>query len=550
MQNEEETGDDDIDLSEHFFELLDSPVEIDAKVDILREMIGSTPTTQDIIDLFSENVHFEDKAKQNRLINVLSELTDLTKRNLKRIKKMAYEQEDPNQIDYYKISEKIRQENHILAPYEYRDSVFFYEDGYYKRRGAQTLTNEKVVAHYEDRHITKDLRAKSFNLINTIILSKAGCELSDLGDKCYLNLKNGILDLEALPRINFIEHTPDIKNIIRIPVNFNPFARCKASDRLISQILQGEKENFYKFIGDIFSRQIREDRAFLMVGEGSNGKSTLLELLLRLVGKENAAKISLKKIENGRWASGDLENKIVNLFDDLDKGKIKNSSQIKTLISEKYISGERKYEGRFIYENTCKHIFATNKVFETKDDTKAFFRRWVPFRCNLQISEEEKDKDILDKCLTENEKSGILNKALIHLVKLREEGYETLTHSEMKEWWTQESRPVYAFCKDYALIGDGYKVKQAEFLEAYNTWADAHNFESLTKWALTNRIKKNFATIETKRERRGGIRKNFYIGIDLRLDVDDFTQETGDAGLQLEEQDEEFDFNDPEFQGL
>ncbi|MFC1962153.1 hypothetical protein ACFLWN_03820 [Chloroflexota bacterium] len=120
----------------------------------------------------------------------------------------------------------------------------------------------------------------------------------------YLNLKNGIFDIKEM---ELLEHTPKVFSTIRIPVNYDKEAECSAIDKFLSEIVSKEDipllEEIFGWCLDIESKI---QRAVLFIGEGSNGKSTLLNLLRRFLGSRNCVAIPLQAFSTNRFASSKL----------------------------------------------------------------------------------------------------------------------------------------------------------------------------------------------------------------------------------------------------
>jgi putative DNA primase/helicase len=118
-------------------------------------------------------------------------------------------------------------------------------------------------------------------------------------------------------------------------------------------------------------------KALLLVGDGSNGKSTLINLIKAFTGHENVSAVSLQELENNRFSKADLYNKLVNLYADLLDGALKTVGTFKMLTGSDPIKGERKFQNSFLFKNFAKLIFLANKVPKVFEDRDAFFRRWT-----------------------------------------------------------------------------------------------------------------------------------------------------------------------------
>ncbi|MFO8019105.1 MAG: phage/plasmid primase, P4 family [Promethearchaeia archaeon] len=416
----------------------------------------------------------------------------------------------------FALAEDIVRQHEIYLPRKYKSKIIVYEDGYYQKRDKERYLSKIIIDHFDQMGETDQIKTNKINLIKTIIESKIQCDLDIFyQDRNWLNFKNGLLNLDRLPKIEFIEHSSDIKTIVRIPVTFNPFARNERTHKFIKEVVgESHRKNIYKFLGDVLTRKVLYDKAIVLYGDGANGKSTLLEMIGRVCGKENYAKVALQSIAHERFALGDLQDKILNMHDDLPKAAIKYTQNLKTVISEEQIMGEKKYENRFLFTNICKHIFACNQVPRTKDDTKAFFRRFILIICKLKLKEDEKDPLYLEKILTEREKSGLINRALLEIPELRKHGYRTVKHDEVREQWMKYSKPIIWFGEENLESGDDLTVEDERLLESFNTWARERELKTLSMRKLTKALKREYS-VKIKRKTTSGVTTRYYKGISL-----------------------------------
>jgi hypothetical protein len=99
-----------------------------------------------------------------------------------------------------------------------------------------------------------------------------------------LCLKNGILDLEALA---IAPHSPDILFTIQLPVAYDAAATCPGFLKFLGEILPDAKDRLViqRLFGYCLEPGNRYQRAFMFVGPGANGKTTLNSILIGLLGR-------------------------------------------------------------------------------------------------------------------------------------------------------------------------------------------------------------------------------------------------------------------------
>lgn len=119
----------------------------------------------------------------------------------------------------------------------------------------------------------------------------------------------------------------------------------------------------------------------MLIGEGANGKSTLLKMLVALLGKHNVSGITRQQMAAREPSIVDLNNKLANIVFDAPKEYLKDSSTEKTLVVGEPI------DVRMLYANTNTPVW-TNGLFieglnqepKSGDKSAALQRRLVRFQ--------------------------------------------------------------------------------------------------------------------------------------------------------------------------
>ena len=198
-----------------------------------------------------------------------------------------------------------------------------------------------------------------------------------------LNLKNGVLDLvtgELLP------HSPRYNFMYVLPHEYHP---------------DGVSELFMDWLADITIHRVDlmealldimayalwpkyDDHLFVfLAGEGSNGKSTYINILRHMIGAENTASISFQQLTKNRFSAANLEGKLVNLSGESSGYEIdiEETNRIKELSDGSTIEVERKGEQGFMMQNRAKLIFSVNTPPHFKDKSHSLARRLlvIPF---------------------------------------------------------------------------------------------------------------------------------------------------------------------------
>lgn len=185
-------------------------------------------------------------------------------------------------------------------------------------------------------------------------------------------------------------------------------------------------------------------KAAMLVGDGSNGKSTYLRLIETILSRENIASVNLTQLNPNvnRFAAASLINKLANISSEPITGEFDVTSLFKELTGEDIITVERKYKDPVIYRNYAKMIFAANELPRVKDDSFAFWRRWIAIEFPNRFKPDPK---FFERTFTQEEIEAVIILSLyaFRLVLKRGEFSETQTQQDVKSVWLSRSNPVY-----------------------------------------------------------------------------------------------------------
>ena len=271
----------------------------------------------------------------------------------------------------------------------------------------------------------------------------------------FVAMKNGIVDVSKNP-VKLIDFSDKFYFTKKSPTIFNPKAECPVFLKFLNEILPDKKSRIQiqEMFGWCLRRKYVPQGAFLLVGGGGNGKSTLLAALRFLLGNKNVKSITLHDICGDRFAAADLYQMFANVAGETNTAKLEKSETFKTLTDGlNYIRVQRKFGHPFEFPNYAKLIFAMNEVPPTKDRTNAFYRRWVIILFVVKIGDGglPKDENMIDKLTTPEELSGILNWAIEGLQRLNKQKdfTERMTDEEAEKCYERLSNSVGTFLTEH-----------------------------------------------------------------------------------------------------
>jgi len=320
---------------------------------------------------------------------------------------------------------------------------FFDASGFIPQRMGQTLKAESYFSLGEDfglyryeggvyrpdgeahaRARIRDLLAERFkrrHLDDTLAWLKAEtATIPAAPPERVLNVANGLLDWrtgELRP------HTPEHRSAIQLPVAWNPDAECPAIDDFLADVLPDEAtvRLVLEIVGYALLAGLPYHVAVLLLGPGRNGKSVLLAIIRALLGAANVASVPLQLFSESRFASAALFGKLANICGDLDARAIERTDLFKMLTGGDALHVERKYGQPFEFVSFALPIFSANEAPHSRDQSDAWFERWLVVPMPKVIPPEKRDPRLAQKLTTRPELEGLLVRAVegLHALTVR-----------------------------------------------------------------------------------------------------------------------------------
>lgn len=355
---------------------------------------------------------------------------------------------------------------HEFKIIEVNGVLYVYEDGYYQ--ADDRIIENKMIELYPG--ILQRQRTETLAYIRI----KTHVNASDLRVNPYvINLKNTRLDIRNGKCLDF---TPDAIEFDRIPVVYDPSAYCADLDKMLNRVFLGDREVinlFEEMLGACLLKHNRYQKAFLFYGNGSNGKSTIMDLIKTFLGSRNYSAIALEKVTD-RFNTAELENRLANIGDDVDNVTLKDTGTLKKLFSGNAIMVERKGERPYTIEPYATHIYSCNTIPRSFDKSDGFYRRWllIPFNARFSANDEDYDPMIGDKITEPTALSYLLNIGIRGAQRLIKRGFFTEPQSvkDALEAYKADNSTVLSWIDDKELNEDYFLDKPRDVL--YSEFAD------------------------------------------------------------------------------
>lgn len=356
---------------------------------------------------------------------------------------------------------------------------------YNQQKGIYEMWAEDQIMEETAKRLGKfSLKNRQLEVLNYIqSLTKRDMEVQkpDL-----IALQNGIFNLKT-HELN----PPSPENLIfnQIPVRYDPNARCPTFMKFINEVAHSSDISaLQELVGYLFYGKYKFNKIFLFVGQGRNGKTTLLNVMCALLGNGNYSAVALQDLLNRHFSTAELYGKLANIADDLTNEALKNTGKMKMFTGESQMMGERKFKDPFYFMNTAKIICACNEVPKTPDDTDAFFARIYPFTFPNQFREDDPktDPDLIEKLTTGNELSGIFNWGLEGLDRLFKNKCfsNSKTIEQVRDLYLCASNPLKSWIDENVEETLEGEIESDEGYRQFLLWCREKNIPPISKVAF------------------------------------------------------------------
>jgi putative DNA primase/helicase len=332
-----------------------------------------------------------------------------------------------------------------------------------------------------------------------------------------MSLLNGIIDYDTR---ELLPHTPVYLSTLQLPVKYDPAADCPAWLLRNSQWFPADAQQTpWELLAWAIRWDINLQKAALLIGDGENGKSRFLAGFKAFLGARNVAALSLQQIEKSRWATHHLYGKQANICSDLPSKHLETSSTFKAITGGDLTPAEVKHGELYEYRPHVRLIFSANQALESKDASRAFYRRWlvIPFEASFSAAERLPEAVIDGELAAPSELSGALNRALDAMPDVMRRGIaETPSMRRAHQEIRQVTDPLEVWLDANLIeLPDAYTIK-GDLLKAYNAAARAKGWNVLTDAQFGRRVKEWRPDISEGQRRVGDSRPTTWEGIGLK----------------------------------
>lgn len=384
------------------------------------------------------------------------------------------------QFLFDKFATYLKNNHHII---KINGQMSIYKDGIYVH-GTNKIEAEMI------RHISNLNRAKRAEVLAHINLQIEGN--TQMGDARYIAFKNGVYDLDT---DEFTDFSPEYVVTNKINYNYIPGAYSEITDKTLTKLACGDdaiRQLLEEVIGYTFYRRNELRKAFILIGDKANGKSTYLDMIKTLLGDDNTTALDLKDLGD-RFKTAELFGKLACIGDDIGDEFIPNPASFKKLTSGDRLTVEKKGQDPFDFNSYAKLLFSANNIPRIKDKSGAVISRLIIIPFNATFSSDDPDYDpyIKYKLRTSDSMEYLIQIGIVGLKRVLENQKFTTSKKVQKELeeYEENNNPVILFFKENPKI-ENEPTKNV--YKKYSEFCIANSFQAMSNIEFSKQVKKRY----------------------------------------------------------
>lgn len=380
-----------------------------------------------------------------------------------------------------KFAVYLKDNDHIV---KINNQLHIYKDGVYVN-GASYIENKMIalIPNLKRAH-----RAEVLSYIEVLIDESVSLSPSNL-----IAFKNGIYDLHT---DSFLEFSPDKILVNKLEYDYNPKIYSEICDKTLNKLACGDTQIrmlLEEVVGYTFYRRNELRKAFILIGDKANGKSTYLDMIKTLLGDANTSALDLGELGD-RFKTAELFGKLANIGDDIGDEFIPNPAVFKKLTSGDRLNVERKGQDPFDFNSYAKLLFSANNIPRIKDKTGAVLDRLIiiPFNATFSVNDPDYDPYIKYKLRSEESMQYLINIGLAGLKRVIENNKFTIcqkVQAQLDEY-EEHNNPIIMFLKE---LSEDVIINEptADVYRKYQEFCIVNGFQSISNIEFSRQAKRH-----------------------------------------------------------
>lgn len=213
--------------------------------------------------------------------------------------------------------------------------------------------------------------------------------LPDWTREPMLNLKNGMLDLRTG---KLVPHDPKYLSSSQLAISWDAEAECPVYQDWLFRAVGEQMDALEEAVSQMLDQSCTPTKAVLLFGPSRSGKSTFLDLVKAVAGKDNTSAVTLHQLGKDRFAAANVYRKTLNVASDISAADVEDLSVFKMMTGMDLVHADRKYGQQFSFTNRALFAFSCNTVPRVSEGSRAYIARIVPIEFPKTFEGDEDTK--------------------------------------------------------------------------------------------------------------------------------------------------------------
>lgn len=388
------------------------------------------------------------------------------------------------------------------------DNFYLYTGSVYKQIDEYQV--RKMIAE----KLQNDFKIQRCNeVLHSIKVKVSLPSIDALNGSELLNLRNGMFNTDTL---TLTAHNPLDYSTIQLPVEYDKSAACPLWQKTLNDIFPDGKDKIdvlQEYFGLCLTKSVKHEKALFLLGEGRNGKSTVISVLQHILGRDNYSAVTIESLTKPNYCA-EIFGKLANISEETSAKTSICDSTFKSLISGNATLSDRKYGHPFMFFPFCKMIYALNNMPQVSDKTDSYFKRVIIINFMRKFEEAEQDRGLKDKLKLEA--NGIFLWMLEGLKRLTDRGYFKLPAGieAATDEYRKENNSVLVFVEEECCLSEKNFISKKQLYESYVGWCKDAGMHPLSKKKFGMQLIKHF-NLSKNSFSDASNEERIWVGIDL-----------------------------------
>ena len=399
------------------------------------------------------------------------------------------------------------------------DCAYLYQNGAYNidKKGShiKNIIQNLIYKEYQN--------SRTINRIYDLIviqpcLRKSYADMNQYPEY-YINFQNGMLNVETM---ELLPHSAEYFSMNQIPHEYKVLTKSDlvnfphSQQFLKTAFHSSDIPTIFQYMGVCLTHTTLYQVFLMLLGEGANGKSIIIDIFNAVIGEQNISNLSMDKLEK-RFFSAQLLFKLCNTCADISKVTLVDDAELKKIIGGDIIQAEFKGKDSFSFRPYSKLLFSANRFPYVDDKSNGFKRR-------LRVVEMDKKppkKNVYLKHKIMNELDFWVFTAVQGLKEVlnNHDIYESDNSKKVKRNIHKNNDSVYAFITDCLMKEAGHDIPRSEIFREYDKYCIQNERTRVKKKTFFDEMTAKGFTI--KNDKTGQI---VYSDVCIKIWEDDMNQ--------------------------